>query len=181
MKAWNTLLSKIKLFLVWRSFRAQDFYSLGQYRTCHINIFNYKPIGRGQKYFFSTDLNSTTQNYPKTTYLKILLIYTYPSPILQIQSPELAYRVTWCFFFLSRFLSNPKITLEWCIERLSYLIPDEVKIHHFLGPLLAFCWPPLVKILKRPIFSRFLIKCRTFLWNFSSVWPASNIIFYLKS
>ncbi len=71
-------------------------HSLGQYRTSHINIFNCKPSTgpeSGPRYFFSTNLNSTTQSYPKTIYLKTQLIYTCPSPILQTQSPALAYRV----------------------------------------------------------------------------------------
>ncbi len=32
---------------------------------------------------------------------------------------------------------HPKITLGWCIERLCYLISDEVQIYDYLGPLLA--------------------------------------------
>jgi hypothetical protein len=88
-------------------------HSLGQYRTSHITIFNYKPSTgprSGLIFFFSTDSNSMTQNYPKMIYLKTILgnlyrnfitsqiislalIYTCPSPILQIKSPVLAYRV----------------------------------------------------------------------------------------
>ncbi len=69
-----------------------------------------------------------------------------------------------------------KITLKWCIERLCSLIPDEVETHDF--------WPPLAQILKRLILSEFRFKCRTFLWNFSSVHKYFHslwYIFYLKS
>ncbi len=131
-----------------------------------INIFNYKSntgLWSGPKIFFSTDSNSTTQDYPKTIYLTTLLIYTCPSPILQIQSPVLAYRVTWDLFSQQIQVLHPKITLEWYIGRVYYLFPDKVQINDILGPFLASCWPPLVKFLKRPIFPRLHIKYRKLL------------------
>jgi hypothetical protein len=94
-------------------------------------------LGVVQIFFFSTNSNSTTQNYPKTIYLNTLLIYTFSSPIVQIQSSVLVHRVAWGFFSQQIQVLRPKITLEWCIERLCYLISDEVKINDFLGRLLA--------------------------------------------
>jgi hypothetical protein len=70
----------------------------------------------------------------------------------------------------------PKISLEWCIRKLCCLISDGVQSHDYLGPLPASCWPPLVQILKRAIFSRLRFKYRTLLQNFSSVWSSQPLI-----
>jgi hypothetical protein len=133
-----------KIQIHWeKNFRTTPWASTGLVIPIFLTI---RPVlsQRGAQNIFSrTDLNSTTQNYSKTIYLKSLLIYTCRSPIFQIQSPVLAQRVAWNFFSQHiRIILHPKITLEWYIGRLCYLISDEVQIHDYLGPLLTSYWSP---------------------------------------
>ncbi len=119
--------------------REKVFWTTPWARTSHINIFNYKPStdpGSGPKNFFSTDSNSATQNYPKTTYWKSLLIYTCPSTILQIQIPLLVHRVTWCLFPQQIRILHPKITLEWYIDDIWWWGQNS----WYFGPLAGRPW-----------------------------------------